>query len=122
MIELNEDTTTTQNPTVIDTPPVLDNQNEEKIDTPKDYHVMLHNDDNTPVNVVVDVLHTVFQMERARSMQIMMAAHNSGKAIVCTRNKDMAETLADKAMALAAQETNPVTRQQVSLKFTAEEA
>lgn len=108
--------------TVIDAPPVVDNTNEEKVEPPKDYHVLIHNDDVTPFEVVVAVLSEVFGMARDRAMSIMMAAHNNGKAIVATFSKDMAETKAMQAMELARREVNPVTHQQVPLTFSVEEA
>lgn len=108
--------------TVIDAPPVIDNQNDEKVEPPKDYHVLIHNDDVTPFEVVVEVLATVFSMPKNRAMAVMLAAHNSGKAIVATYSKDMAETKADQAMEMARKEVNSVTGQQVPLTFSVEEA
>lgn len=95
---------------------------DEKVDTPKQYSVLIHNDDHTPFDVVVDVLNTVFSHPRPRAVAIMMAAHTTGKALVATMSKDMAETKALQAMDLAGRSINPVTRQPCFLQFSTEEA
>lgn len=111
-------------PIVIDRPPKLGtvSVNKEKIDTPKQYHVMLWNDDNTPSTVVIEVLSKVFGLNSLRATKIMMAAHVNGKAIVATMSRDMAETKANQAMDLALQYDNPVTKKPVFLQFSTEEA
>lgn len=107
---------------VIQAPPQLDTINDERVETPKDYNVLLHNDDHTPFNVVVDVLKEVFDIAPDRAMSIMMAAHNNGTAVVATMSKDMAETKAVQAMEAASRETNPVTGDNCMLQFSTEEA
>lgn len=105
--------------TVVDRPPVLDQEREERTEPPKPYAVLIHNDDHTPFDVVVEVLKQVFSMNKGRAMSIMMAAHTSGKATVeICPSKDMAETKATRAMDLAATFSNPVTRQPCSLQFS----
>ena len=106
--------------TVIDRPPQLD-ANNEKVDVPKNYAVLVHNDDHTPFDVVVEVLRQIFGFDGRRAMQIMMAAHTSGKAVVAIMSKDMAETKATQAMDLASTFKNPVTDADVSLQFSTEE-
>lgn len=47
------------------------------------YKVLLHNDDHTPMNFVIEALmKTIPKMQPARAKAIMLEAHNSGVALV----------------------------------------
>ena len=85
-------TTTTDHDTVI--------KNDEKIDKPKMYKVLLHNDDFTPFDLVVAVL-TTFGHDVQTAFDLMMAAHLTGIVVCGVYSKDVAETKAAVAMDLA---------------------
>lgn len=46
------------------------------------YKVILHNDDDTPMDFVVGILRTVFKKATADAGRIMMEAHEHGFALV----------------------------------------
>ncbi|MBW4697818.1 MAG: ATP-dependent Clp protease adapter ClpS [Aphanocapsa lilacina HA4352-LM1] len=47
------------------------------------YKVLLHNDDHTPMNYVIEVLmKTIPKMQPSKACKIMLEAHNSGVAVV----------------------------------------
>jgi len=46
--------------------------------------VFIHNDDVTPMDFVVHILITVFQLPRPNAEQVMYSAHLNGKAYVQT--------------------------------------
>ena len=55
-----------------------------RVKPPPLFKVMLLNDDFTPMDFVVLVLEMVFELDETRSMQIMLEAHNKGRALVRT--------------------------------------
>jgi ATP-dependent Clp protease adaptor protein ClpS len=56
------------------------------------YKVILHNDDYTPMEHVVEVLRKVIpRMSPARAVSIMLEAHTKGKAVVTKCHKELAE-------------------------------
>jgi ATP-dependent Clp protease adaptor protein ClpS len=56
------------------------------------YKVILHNDDYTPMEYVVEVLRKVIpRMSPARAVSIMLEAHTKGKAVVTKCHKELAE-------------------------------
>ena len=56
------------------------------------YKVILHNDDYTPMEHVVEVLRKVIpRMSTARAVSIMLEAHTKGKAVVTKCHKELAE-------------------------------
>jgi ATP-dependent Clp protease adaptor protein ClpS len=63
-----------------------------ELEEPPRYKVVLHNDDFTPMEFVVEVLQTFFNMDHEKSVQIMMAVHTQGKAACGIFTRDIAET------------------------------
>lgn len=84
-----------------------------KLERPKLYKVLLHNDDYTPREFVVLVLKVVFRMGAEASQHVMMTAHRMGSCVVVVCTKDVAETKVKEAMDLAKDAEFP-------LMFTAE--
>lgn len=86
---------------VIERPPEVGN-----VETPEDvvaeppmYAAMLHNDDSTAFNSVVDCLKEVFGIEPTRAQQLMLTAHNEGRAAVLLATKEVVETKVAQAQA-----------------------
>ncbi len=46
------------------------------------YWVIIHNDDVTPMDFVVHILHSIFQVDGPAALQIMFTAHYNGTAYV----------------------------------------
>ena len=59
---------------------------------PAKYKVLLHNDDYTTMDFVVEVLMSVFHKNLAQSEEIMFTIHKQGKAICGIYSYDIAET------------------------------
>ena len=55
------------------------------------YNVILANDDYHSVEFVVQVLFKVFAYEQERCWQLMLQAHNSGRSVIWTGAKEVAE-------------------------------
>ncbi|MGI9219865.1 MAG: ATP-dependent Clp protease adapter ClpS [Woeseiaceae bacterium] len=79
-----------------------------KVKQPPLYRVVLINDDYTPMEFVVDVLETIFAMERTRATQVMLEVHTKGKGICGVFNFEIAETKVAQVSALAQQHQHPL--------------
>lgn len=67
------------------------------------YKVLLHNDDRTPRQFVVEVLRICFLKNENASVDIMMKAHRDGVSIVGIYALQIAETRVEKALTMAEQ-------------------
>ena len=70
--------------------------------------MVLINDDYTPMEFVVDILETVFAMERTRATQVMLEVHTKGKGICGVFNFEIAETKVAQVSAIAQQHQHPL--------------
>ncbi|MGE4518584.1 MAG: ATP-dependent Clp protease adaptor ClpS [Desulfobacteraceae bacterium] len=73
----------------------------EKIKEPPLYKVLLHNDDYTTMDFVVDVLITVFHKSEAEAEKIMLNVHKKGVGICGVYPYELAETKVETVTALA---------------------
>lgn len=65
------------------------------------YRVLIHNDDLTPMDFVVDVLTGVFRLDGTRAVAVMMEAHTTGVAHVVTEPLEQAEFHLDQTRSLS---------------------
>ena len=72
-----------------------------RLEKPKLYKVILHNDDFTTMDFVVFVLEYVFNRSEAESLTIMLKVHNDGQGIAGVYPLDIANMKAQKAINLA---------------------
>jgi ATP-dependent Clp protease adaptor protein ClpS len=79
-----------------------------KIKQPPLYRVVLINDDFTPMEFVVDILESIFGMERTRATQVMLEVHTKGKGICGVYNFEIAETKVAQVMGIAKQQQHPL--------------
>ena len=76
-------------------------ENEAKLEKPKLFKVLLHNDDFTTMDFVVFVLEYVFNREEADALTIMLKVHNEGVGTAGIYPYEIANMKAEKAMNLA---------------------
>jgi ATP-dependent Clp protease adaptor protein ClpS len=79
-----------------------------EIKEPPLYRVVLINDDYTPMEFVVNILESIFSMERTRATQVMLEVHTKGKGICGVYNFEIAETKVAQVMGLAQQHQHPL--------------
>jgi ATP-dependent Clp protease adaptor protein ClpS len=79
-----------------------------KVKPPPLFRVVLLNDDFTPMEFVVDVLQSIFSMERTRATQVMLEVHTKGKGICGVFSHEIAETKVAQVMSFANQQQHPL--------------
>ena len=79
-----------------------------KVKPPPLYRVVLINDDFTPMEFVVDILESIFAMERTRATQVMLEVHTRGKGICGVFSHEIAETKVAQVMSIADQHQHPL--------------
>ncbi len=79
-----------------------------KLSPPPLYRVVLINDDFTPMEFVVDILESIFSMERTRATQVMLEVHTKGKGVCGVFSYEIAETKVAQVMTVARQHQHPL--------------
>lgn len=79
-----------------------------KAKPPQQYKVVLLNDDYTTMEFVIEVLETIFGMNRERATQIMLKVHQEGSAVCGVYPRDIAETKVAQVAAFARQHEHPL--------------
>ena len=65
---------------------------EKKVQRPRLFRVLLHNDDYTTREFVVHILSAVFHRSEAESVRIMLHVHNTGVGVAGLYTREIAET------------------------------
>ena len=76
-------------------------EEETKLEKPKLFKVLLHNDDFTTMDFVVFVLEYVFMRDTMEAFSIMLKVHNEGVGLAGVYPYEVANMKAEKAMNLA---------------------
>jgi len=79
-----------------------------EVEEPKMYRVLLHNDDYTSMDFVVDILIRVFHKTHAEAEQIMLQIHEKDKAVCGVYSFEIAQTKAEQVKQLAKQNEFPL--------------
>ena len=76
-------------------------ESETKLEKPKLFKVLLHNDDFTTMEFVVFILQTVFMRSDAEAFTVMLKVHNDGVGVAGIYTFEVAQMKAEKAMNLS---------------------
>ena len=76
-------------------------RDDQKIEHPKEYMVILLNDNYTTREFVVEVLQLVFHKNPEEARTIMLRVHNNGRGVVGVYTWDIANTKANQVHAIA---------------------
>ena len=79
-----------------------------KLQEPRLYRVILHNDDYTPMDFVVQVIVAVFHKPAAEATRIMLDVHKKGRGIVGVYTRDIAATKVSQVQEMARQNEYPL--------------
>jgi len=74
---------------------------QQQVKEPKKYKVLLHNDDYTTMDFVVEILIRVFRKNEAQATVIMLSVHNQGFGVCGVYTAEVAETKVDLVHKLA---------------------
>lgn len=85
----------------------LESKTRTHIKEPKQYKVVMYNDDFTPMDFVVDILEMIFNKEHAEAITLMLCVHKENSAVVGIYYYDIAMTKTQEAMHLAKQKGYP---------------
>jgi ATP-dependent Clp protease adaptor protein ClpS len=81
---------------------------EKKIELPKRYKVLLHNDDYTTMEFVIFILQGVFHKTIEEAEKIMMEVHRTGVGLCGIYTFEIAESKAKKVERLAKDQAHPL--------------
>ena len=87
---------------------LTESRSEQKLQRPRLWRVLLHNDDYTTQDFVVWLLETVFQKPRGEAFAIMMTVHRSGVGVAGVFTHDVAATKVTAAQKLAEEHECPL--------------
>ena len=76
-------------------------ESETKLEKPKLFKVLLHNDDFTTMEFVVFILQHVFKRSDIEAFTIMLKVHNEGAGVAGIYTYEIAQMKAEKAMNLS---------------------
>ena len=79
-----------------------------RIEEPRQYKVVFHNDDFTTMEFVTEVLRVVFNKPADEAVTLMMRVHREGQAVVGIYSYDVAMTKASMATSMARNEGFPL--------------
>lgn len=79
-----------------------------KIQLPKKYKVLLHNDDYTTMEFVIFILQSVFHKTLDEAERIMMEVHQKGIGLCGIYTFEIAESKAKKVERLAREHSHPL--------------
>ena len=80
----------------------------QQVKPPSMYKVILHNDDYTPMDFVIDVLTRFFNMQYEKASEIMLQVHNEGMAVCGVFTAEVAETKVQQVSIYAKEHEHPL--------------
>lgn len=86
----------------------VDLQDRQKVEPPKKYKVILHNDDYTPMDFVIIILMDAFSFSFQKASAIMMQVHEKGKGIAGAYSKEIASMKVKRCNQIARAEGHPL--------------
>ena len=91
---------------LVDKKPTTKQKN--KLNRPKNFAVVLHNDDYTPMDFVVWCLITIFRKDETTANRIMLDVHEKGQGIAGVYRYEIAETKVQDTIHAAKQNNFPL--------------
>ncbi len=79
-----------------------------RVKMPRQYQVLIYNDDFTPMDFVVEVLMGIFDKEEPAAVALMMSIHKGSYAVAGIYPRDIAQTKATEAVQWARSEGHPL--------------
>jgi ATP-dependent Clp protease adaptor protein ClpS len=86
----------------------VDLQDRQKVEPPKKFKVILHNDDFTPMDFVIVILMDAFNFSFTKASQITLQVHETGKGIAGAYSKEIAHMKVKRCNQIARAEGHPL--------------
>jgi len=83
-------------------------ETQQKVDKPRMYKVLLHNDNYTTMDFVVMVLVSIFHKGETEAVQIMLDVHRKGIGLAGVYQREIAETKIHRVLQIARQAQYPL--------------
>lgn len=83
-------------------------QTKNQIKLPRQYRVLIYNDDFTPMDFVVEVLMQIFEKDETTAVALMLSVHKGNFAVAGVYPRDLAQTKAAEAVKWARSEGYPL--------------
>jgi len=83
-------------------------QTDTKLQFPKRYEVLLHNDDYTTMDFVIEILIEYFHKSELEAYNLMLKIHKEGSAVCGQYTKEIAQTKVEQVKATAKQNGFPL--------------
>jgi ATP-dependent Clp protease adaptor protein ClpS len=80
----------------------------DRVEKPRMFKVLFHNDDYTTMEFVIETLMGVFRRTRVEATRIMLSVHRSGKGVAGVYTREIAETKAQLAVDRARERGYPL--------------
>ena len=80
----------------------------DRVQVPRRYKVLLHNDDYTPMEFVTHVLEDIFRRSPAEATRIMLLVHKTGLGVAGTYSREVAETKVSQTLDRAREASYPL--------------
>jgi ATP-dependent Clp protease adaptor protein ClpS len=87
---------------------ITQTRTERRLQKPRMYKVLLHNDDYTTMEFVVYVLQGIFHRSETDAVQIMLHVHKNGIGVAGVYTREVAETRITQVEALARSHEYPL--------------
>ncbi len=87
---------------------VIEPKTKPKLDYPKQYKVLLHNDDFTPMEFVVRVMAAVFQLSEPQAVEFMLYVHFHGVGVCGIYSYEIAESKINQVHEMAEKKNYPL--------------
>ncbi len=88
--------------------PEVQDRPEDEVREPEQFRVVLHNDDYTTMDFVVEVLIRVFRKDNNTATKIMFDVHRKGRGVVGSYTYDIAATKAEHVHRMAREREFPL--------------
>ena len=86
----------------------LKEHDEQRVKKPRKYRVIILNDDFTPIEFVVSLVHNVFRKSHEDAAKITLEVHEKGAAVAGIYTHEIAETKLAIALSYAARNEHPL--------------
>ena len=85
-----------------------DSATEQETDTPRNWHVILLNDDVHTFEFVIELAKRIFGKSQADAVELTLEIHNAGRGIAATCHKERAELYCDQVAGMREGSKGPI--------------